>query len=117
MCHLIYWMHWTNWRRGANFRKWFQSFDRSDLHYFSCDFTSEVTGPRSIISMGLWSIGSLLGGRQNYLGLQSSSGVQVQQRVIHLVDHLFTDPLETLPGVLYWADLQFGIFFGVFGGL
>jgi hypothetical protein len=58
--------HWANWRRGAHFRKWFHPFDSSDLHYFAWDFTSEVTVPRSIISVVLWSIWRPLGERPNY---------------------------------------------------
>ena len=42
-------MHGTNWRRGANFRNWFQTFASSYLHHFTWDFTREVTKPRTII--------------------------------------------------------------------
>jgi hypothetical protein len=66
--------HWTNWRRVTHFRKWFHSFDSSDLLYFAWDFTSEVTVPRSIILVVLWSIWRSLGERPNYLGFQSSRG-------------------------------------------
>jgi hypothetical protein len=55
-----------NWRRGAHFRKWFHPFDSLDLHYFSWDFTNEVTVPRSIILVILWSIWRSLGERPNY---------------------------------------------------
>jgi hypothetical protein len=58
--------HWANWRRGAHFRKWFHPFDSSDLHYFAWDFTSEVTVPRSIISVVLWGIWRPLGERSIY---------------------------------------------------
>jgi len=58
--------HWRNWRRGAHFKKWFHPFESSDLHYFAWDFTSEVTVPRSVILVGLWSIWRPLGERPNY---------------------------------------------------
>jgi hypothetical protein len=73
-CHLIYSMHGMNWRREANFRKWFQSFNSSDLHHFTWDFTREVTKPRSIILVVLWSIWRHLGVRTIYLGFQASRG-------------------------------------------
>jgi hypothetical protein len=74
MYHLIYYMHWMNWRRGAHLRKSFQSFDRSYLHHFSWDFIREVTEPRFIILVVLWSIWKPLEGRPNYLGFQASRG-------------------------------------------
>ena len=74
-------------------------FDQN-IHHFAWDLARKVTKPRSIILVVLWSIWRHLGGRPNYLGFQPSSGAQAQQRVIHLVDHLFTDPPETLHGGL-----------------
>jgi hypothetical protein len=66
---------WDELEERSNFRKWFQSFASPDLHYFAWDFTSEVTRPRSIILVVLWSIWRHLGGRPNYLGFQASRGV------------------------------------------
>jgi hypothetical protein len=68
---------WDELEERSNFRKWFQSFASPDLHYFTWDFTSEVTRPRSIILVVWWSIWRHLGGRSNYLGFQASRGCTI----------------------------------------
>jgi hypothetical protein len=51
--------HWDELEERGTLQKVVSPFDSSDLHYFAWDFTSEVTVPRSIISVVFGAFGGL----------------------------------------------------------
>jgi hypothetical protein len=110
-------MHGTNWRRGANFKNWFQSFASSNLHHFAWDFTREVTKPRSIILESFRRFGGLIHPSRIIRVLAIQGGAPFSGGVSNL---------QGLRGILeIWApglflpspNLLFGIFLEVIGHL
>jgi hypothetical protein len=108
-------MHGTNWRRGANFRNWFQSFASSDLHHFAWDFTREVTKPRSIILESFRRFGGLIHPGQIIRVSAIQGGAPFSGGVSDL-QGLRVDLEIWTPGLsLQLPDLSVGIFLGVIG--
>jgi hypothetical protein len=106
-----------NWRRGANFRNWFQSFSRLDLHHFSWDFTREVTKPQYIILESFRRFGGLIHPCRIIRVSTIQGGAPFNGGVLDLQCVRGTLEIRA-PGLfLPSVDLLFGIFLEVIGHL